>query len=237
MILNCAIIDDEPLAAELLAGYAKKTPFLNLIGVYNSAIDAMRTLRTSPVDLLFLDIQMPELSGLEFATILPPEIMIVFTTAFDQYAIDSFKVNTVDYLLKPISYDSFIKAADKALKRYSDRKKAEIYSRDRVAYVKSDYKLVRINLDDILYVEGVKDYVKIVLEGNAQPIQSLMNMRTFEEFLPKPEFMRVHRSYIVHMPKVSVIDRLRLTIGDVLIPVSDTYKDAVQSYIDSHTLY
>ena len=111
MTLNCAIIDDEPLAADLLAGYAKKTPFLNLVGVYNSAIDAMRTLRTSPVDLLFLDIQMPELSGLEFATILPENTMIVFTTAFDRYAIDSFKVNTVDYLLKPVSYDNFVKGS------------------------------------------------------------------------------------------------------------------------------
>lgn len=236
MNLNCAIIDDEPLAAQLLAGYAERTPFLNLVGVYNNAIDAMRALRSTNINLLFLDIQMPELSGIEFATILPPEVMVIFTTAFDRYAVDSFKVNTVDYLLKPISYETFVKAADKALKRHIDLTKAETYSRDRIIFVKSDYKLLRINLDDILYVEGVKEYVKIVIEGEGKPIMSLMNMKTIEEFLPSPEFLRVHRSFIVHMPKVNAIDRMRLVIGDNIISVSDTYKNAVQEYIDSHTL-
>ena len=236
MTLNCAIIDDEPLAAQLLASYAEKTPFLNLVGVYNNAIDAMRALRSSSINLLFLDIQMPELSGLEFATILPPEVMVIFTTAFDRYAVDSFKVNTIDYLLKPIAYESFVKAADKALKRYSDLKKAETYARDRIVFVKSEYKLQRVNLDNILYVEGVKEYVKIVMEGDEKPIMSLMNMKTLEDFLPSPEFLRIHRSFIVHMPKVNTIDRMRLVIGKNVISVSDTYKNAVQEYIDTHTL-
>ena len=236
MTLNCAIIDDEPLAAQLLASYAEKTPFLNLVGVYNNAIDAMRALRSSSINLLFLDIQMPELSGLEFATILPPEVMVIFTTAFDRYAVDSFKVNTIDYLLKPIAYESFVKAADKALKRYSDLKKAETYARDRIIFVKSEYKLQRVNLDNILYVEGVKEYVKIVMEGDEKPIMSLMNMKTLEDFLPSPEFLRIHRSFIVHMPKVNTIDRMRLVIGENVISVSDTYKNAVQEYIDTHTL-
>ena len=183
MTINCAIIDDEPLAAEMLASYAAKTPFLNLVGVYNSAVEAIRTLRSEPVDLLFLDIQMPELSGLEFATILPPETFIIFTTAFDRYAIDSYKVNTVDYLLKPIAYDNFLKAADKALRRIVDSRKQATYAADRFIYVKSDYKLVRINLDDIMYIEGVKDYVRIVLANSSQPVMCLMNMRTLEEYV------------------------------------------------------
>ena len=236
MTINCAIIDDEPLAAEMLASYAAKTPFLNLVGVYNSAVEAIRTLRSEPVDLLFLDIQMPELSGLEFATILPPETFIIFTTAFDRYAIDSYKVNTVDYLLKPIAYDNFLKAADKALRRIVDSRKQATYAADRFIYVKSDYKLVRINLDDIMYIEGVKDYVRIVLANSSQPVMCLMNMRTLEEYLPTPEFLRVHRSYIVHMSKVQSIDRFRFVFGNTYIPISESYKDVVNDYLNMHTL-
>ena len=236
MTINCAIIDDEPLAAELLSSYAAKTPFLNLVGVYNSAVEAIRTLRSEPVDLLFLDIQMPELSGLEFATILPPETFIIFTTAFDRYAIDSYKVNTVDYLLKPIAYDNFLKAADKALRRIVDSRKQATYAADRFIYVKSDYKLVRIDLDDIMYIEGVKDYVRIVLSNSSQPVMCLMNMRTLEEYLPTPEFLRVHRSYIVHMSKVQSIDRFRFVFGDTYIPISESYKDVVNDYLNMHTL-
>jgi DNA-binding LytR/AlgR family response regulator len=236
MTINCAIIDDEPLAAEMLASYAAKTPFLNLVGVYNSAVEAIRTLRSEPVDLLFLDIQMPELSGLEFATILPPETLIIFTTAFDRYAIDSYKVNTVDYLLKPIAYENFLKAADKALRRIVDSRKQATYAADRFIYVKSDYKLVRIDLDDIMYIEGVKDYVRIVLANSSQPVMCLMNMRTLEEYLPTPEFLRVHRSYIVHMSKVQSIDRFRFVFGDTYIPISESYKDVVNDYLNMHTL-
>ena len=236
MTINCAIIDDEPLAAEMLASYAAKTPFLNLVGVYNSAVEAIRTLRSEPVDLLFLDIQMPELSGLEFATILPPETLIIFTTTFDRYAIDSYKVNTVDYLLKPIAYENFLKAADKALRRIVDSRKQATYAADRFIYVKSDYKLVRIDLDDIMYIEGVKDYVRIVLANNSQPVMCLMNMRTLEEYLPTPEFLRVHRSYIVHMSKVQSIDRFRFVFGDTYIPISESYKDVVNDYLNMHTL-
>ena len=236
MTINCAIIDDEPLAAEMLASYAAKTPFLNLVGVYNSAVEAIRTLRSEPVDLLFLDIQMPELSGLEFATILPPETFIIFTTAFDRYAIDSYKVNTVDYLLKPIAYDNFLKAADKALRRIVDSRKQATYAADRFIYVKSDYQLVRIDLDDIMYIEGVKDYVRIVLANSSQPVMCLMNMRTLEEYLPTPEFLRVHRSYIVHMSKVQSIDRFRFVFGDTYIPISESYKDVVNDYLNMHTL-
>lgn len=235
MILNCAIIDDEPLAGELLKSYVEKTPYLSLSGVYNSALAAMKDLRENPVHLIFLDIQMPELSGVEFAKILPKETKVVFTTAFSQYAIEGYKVSALDYLLKPISYDDFVKASSKALDWFSVTEKQKIYAKDRFMFVKSDYKLQRINLDNILYIEGLKDYVRIYLE-NGDRIMSLMNMKKLEEYLPNPEFLRTHRSYIVHMSKVTTIDRFRMVFGEEYLPISESYKDAVQMYLDSHTM-
>jgi DNA-binding LytR/AlgR family response regulator len=235
MTINCTIIDDEPLAAGLLKSYVEKTPFLILIGTYGSAIEAMKDLREHPVQLLFLDIQMPELSGIEFAKILPHETKIIFTTAFQQYAIEGYKVNALDYLMKPISYDDFLKAADKALEWFSVTQKQDTYARDRFMFVKSDYKLVRIALDDILYIEGLKDYVRIFLQ-DGQKIMSLMNMKKLEEYLPRPEFLRTHRSYIVHMSKAQSIDRFRIVFGQEYIPISDSYKEDVQQYFDLHTL-
>ena len=193
MILTCAIIDDEPLAAELLESYAKKTPELHLVGVYGSAVEAMKELRNNPVDLLFLDIQMPELSGMEFAGILPKKTKVIFTTAFDRYAIDGYKVNAVDYLLKPISYDSFVLSVNRVLERCRDVDRQDVMSADGFVYVKSEYKLVKINFDDILYIEGVKDYIKIYFRDRRKPVMSLMNMKKLEDYLPKSQFMRVHR--------------------------------------------
>ncbi|MBR4920141.1 MAG: response regulator transcription factor [Prevotella sp.] len=235
MTLKCAIIDDEPLAAGLLKSYAEKTPFLELTGTYGSAVEAMKELRANPAHLIFLDIQMPELSGIEFAKILPPETKIVFTTAFQQYAIESYEVNALDYLLKPISYEDFLRVANKALDSIFTRQKQEAYSRDRFMFVKSDYKLLRVDLDDILYIEGLKDYIRITLNDGTK-ILSLMNMRKLDDYLPHPEFMRTHRSYIVHMTKAQTIDRFRIVIGEDYIPISDSYKEPVQQYFDDHTL-
>ncbi len=235
MIINCAIIDDEPLAAGLLKSYAEKTPFLNLMGTYGSALEAMKELREHPAQLLFLDIQMPELSGIEFAKILPHETKIIFTTAFQQYAIEGYKVSAIDYLLKPISFDDFLKAANKALDWFSITQKQQTCAKDRFMFVKSDYKLLRVALDNILYIEGLKDYVRIYLD-DGQRIMSLMNMKKLEEYLPHPEFLRTHRSYIVHMSKAQSIDRFRIVFGEEYIPISDSYKDDVQEYFDQHTL-
>ena len=235
MTINCAIIDDEPLAAGLLESYVSKTPYLNLTGTYNSAITAMRDLRDNPVPLLFLDIQMPELSGVEFAKILPKDTKIIFTTAFPQYALEGSKVNALDYLLKPISYEDFLRATEKAQDWYNMVQKRETYNDDRIMFIKSEYKLLRINLDDILYVEGLKDYVRICLK-NGEKIMSLMSMKKLEDYLPSPEFLRTHRSYIVHMPEVRSIDRFRIVFGDMFIPISDNYKEEVQQYLDNHTL-
>lgn len=235
MTINCAIIDDEPLAAELLKSYAKKTPFLNLTGTYGSALEAMKELRDQPAQLLFLDIQMPELSGIEFAKILPPETKIIFTTAFQQYAIEGYKVNALDYLMKPIAYEDFLKAANKALEWFSVTQKQQTYADDRFMYVKSDYKLVRVALDDILYIEGLKDYVRIYLE-DGQRIMSLMNMKKLEDYLPHPEFLRTHRSFIVHMTKAQSVERFRIVFGNQFIPISDSYKEEVLEYFEQHTL-
>lgn len=236
MTLNCIIIDDEPLAASLLVSYAQKTPFIHLIGAYNSAVEAIKEVRSNQIDLIFLDIQMPDLSGLEFSKILPPETKIVFTTAFKQYAIEGYKVNALDYLTKPISYESFIAASNKALDWFHHIKKIKQDDQDRFIYVKSEYKLIQIHLKDILFIEGLKDYVKFYLENEQPPIMSLMNMKTIEDNLPHPEFLRCHRSYIVHMPKVKLIDRFRFVFGDKFIPISERYKDNIQKYLESHTM-
>ena len=227
MILSCAIIDDEPLAAELLASYVSKTPGLRLAGVYESAVTAMKELRERPVDLLFLDIQMPELSGLEFATLLPKDTRIIFTTAFDRYAIDGYKVDAADYLLKPVSNDRFAASVNKVIEWFETNERRKTAARDRFVYVKSEYKLIRLDFDDILYIEGLKDYVKIYFEAPRKPVLSLVNMKRVEDCLPKPQFMRVHRSFIVNMAKVSMVDRGRIVVGDVFIPVSESYKGQV----------
>ena len=235
MIITCAIIDDEPLAAGLLESYVKKTPYLSLQGTYNSAIQAMKNLREDPVQLLFLDVQMPELSGLEFSKVLPKSIKVIFTTAFSQYALDGFKANALDYLLKPISYEDFQKSTDKAYEWFSICMKQDVYKRDRFMLVKSDYKLLRVGLDDILYIEGEKDYVSFVMK-NGEKVMSLMSMKKLDDFLPKPEFLRTHRSFIVHMPEVQLVDRFRIVFGDVYVPISENYKEEVLAYLNQHTL-
>lgn len=233
MTLNCAIVDDEPLALNLLESYVNKTPFLHLAGKYSSAVQAMKELPGKQVDLLFLDIQMPELNGLEFSRMVDQRTRIIFTTAFGQYAIDGYKVNALDYLLKPISYVDFLQAANKAVQWFEllQRPKEEIDS----IFVKSEYKLVQIELKNILYVEGLKDYIKIYEEGESKPILSLMSMKAMEELLPPSRFMRVHRSYIVQKDKIRVIDRGRIVFGKNYIPISDSYKQTFQEFLDKRS--
>lgn len=238
MILKCAIVDDEPLALELLKSYVKKTPVLELNGAYSSAIEAMKMLPDNPVDLLFLDIQMPELNGLEFSHMVPEDTRIVFTTAFGQYALDGYKVNALDYLLKPISYTDFLQSVNKAV-QWFDRKRGtdnEPTDKPDFIYVKSDYKLIQISLQDILYIEGLKDYVKIHLEGESRPILSLTSLKALEEKLPTDRFIRVHRSYIVQKQKIKVIDKARIVFGKEYIPVSESYKQELQNYINDHSV-
>ena len=242
MIIKCAIVDDEPLAVELLASYVNKIPFLELCGKYTNATDALHGIGETPVDLLFLDIQMPELNGLELSKMLPENTRIVFTTAFNQYAVDGFRVNALDYLLKPISYADFLEACNKALQWFQLVQQqqqgestfaAPAAEEIKSIFVKSEYKLLQINLDDIRYIEGLKDYVKIYTEQSPHPILSLMNMKAIEQMLPASRFIRVHRSFIVQKSKIREIERNRIVFGDVYIPIGDSYKQAFQDFINA----
>lgn len=234
-MITCAIVDDEPLAVDLLESYVQKTPFLKLEGKYSNAIDAMAGLRNQPVDLLMLDIQMPELSGLEFAKVIPNSTRIIFTTAFNQYAIDGYKVNAIDYLLKPISYREFLNSVTKAESIINASSQAANCQSDSF-FVKSDYKLVRIYFDDITYIEGLKDYVKIYLDSSPRPLLSLTSMHAIESHLPTEKFQRIHRSYIINMNKIKILERGQIIFGEKRLPISDSYKEQVQNYIHSRTL-
>ena len=240
MTIKCAIIDDEPLAVELLASYVSKIPFLELNGKYTNATDALHGIGQNPVDLLFLDIQMPELNGLELSRMVPESTRIVFTTAFNQYAIDGFRVNALDYLLKPISYADFLEASTKAMQWFQLVHQSEQAApaapadeEPRSIFVKSEYKLLQIDLDDIRYIEGLKDYVKIYTEQSPHPILSLMNMKAIEQMLPTSRFIRVHRSFIVQKSKIREIERNRIVFGDVYIPIGDSYKQAFMDFINA----
>jgi DNA-binding LytR/AlgR family response regulator len=244
MVLTCAIIDDEPLAVSLLESYVNKTPFLQLEGMYNSAVDALDQFSRQPVELLFLDIQMPELNGLEFSRIIGNDTRIIFTTAFGQYALDSYKVNALDYLLKPISYPDFLQSANKALQWYDLFHKPEEKASEPVLnktkaesiFVKSEYKLIQVELRKILYIEGLKDYIKIYTEGETRPVISLMSMKTMEDLLPTDRFIRVHRSFIVQPEKIKVIDRNRIVFGKEYIPISDSYRQKFNDFLNEHSL-
>ena len=238
--MKVAIIDDEPLAVELLVHYVRQIPFLELAGTWNSAVEAERELQEAQPDLLLLDIQMPELTGMQLARMLPRQTMVIFTTAFPQYALEGYQVNSVDYLLKPIDFPLFSKAIQKAWERHCNMTPDRAF-----IYVKSDYQQVRIYLRDIRYIESLKDYVKIHLlpssnmpssaGGSTRHVVTMISMKTLEAFLPTPQFMRVHRSFIVQMPLVCRIDKQGILLDDVCIPVSDTYRETVMQFVREHT--
>jgi DNA-binding LytR/AlgR family response regulator len=235
--LRCCIIDDEPLARELIASYIEKNPFMTLVGSFGSAQDAVRTVIEDNIDVIYLDINMPQLNGMEFARIVPQSCRIIFTTAYDKYAIEGFKVNALDFLLKPISYEEFAESANRALAWCDLRRRAEASDTSReYLMVKSEYRLVQIPVRDILFIEGVKDYVKIYLDGEDKAIMTLMNMKTLEHTLPANRFIRVHRSYIVNSTKIRIVERNRILFGRHAIPVSDSYKQQFSDYISAHML-
>lgn len=235
MAVTCYIIDDEPLAIKLLEGYVKKTPFLELLGSSSNPVKALEDVIRDAPELIFLDIQMPELNGLEFSRMVGGRSKIIFTTAFDKYAVESYRLNALDYLLKPIPYSDFLNAAEKALK--DKEKTAEAMPVESI-FVKSDYKLKKVEIKDILYIEGLKDYVKIHLEGIAEPVTSLMSLKYMEEMLPSDKFMRVHRSFIVNIGKVKIIERNRIVFGKEYIPISDSIKnDFIQALSKNAIIY
>lgn len=235
-MIKCCIIDDEPLARELLEGYVHKTPFLQLVGSFESGTEAVKTIIAGEIDLLFLDINMPCINGIEFAEIVPPSCRIVFVTAYEQYALKGYKVNAIDYLLKPVDYQEFFKAANKVAQWHSmNRAYIERGSNDMdCIIVKSGYKLVQININDILYIEGQKDYIRIYLDSNQEPISSLINLKSLESILPAYRFIRVHRSFIVNTSKIRIIERNRIVFGKTYIPISDSHRQQYNDYIHRH---
>lgn len=237
MTLTCMVIDDEPLAVGLLEGYVRTTPFLTLQGSYCSATAAFEALQKTPADLLFCDIQMPGLSGMDLARLLPERTRVVFTTAFSSYAVEGYRVNALDYLLKPISYQDFLAAAEKALKWFGMSGPARDTggAADSII-VKTEYRLLRIPLASILYIEGLKDYVKIYLKDAEQPVLSLMSMKFLEEELPSDRFIRVHRSFIVQPSNMSYVEHGRIVFGKARIPVSDTCRQAFLNFLSAHSI-
>lgn len=239
--ISCVAVDDEPMALNLVESYIEKTPFLELKTKCSSAIEAMQFIKEHPVDLLFLDIQMPDLTGIEFSKMLPDSTRVIFTTAFDHYALEGFKVDAIDYLLKPFDYAEFLAAVNKAQKWFNLVKEksneAQIISKEKeFLFVKSEYKQLRIKLDDVLYFEGLKDYIKIWLKDNPKPILTLMSLKSLEEELPSTQFMRVHRSFIVSLSNIDVIERSQIIINKQRITVSEQYKPNFLEFINKNSL-
>jgi DNA-binding LytR/AlgR family response regulator len=245
MILNCIAVDDEPLALGLVSSFIEQTPFLKLIGRFSSAVEALRAIHAQKVDVVFLDIQMPDLNGIELARVLDNsktnKPRIIFTTAYNQFALEGYRVDALDYLLKPFNYEEFLHAANKALAYAELLEKsnatpapaavAEERIEDEYLFLKVEYQLVRIALNDILYIEGLKDYVKVWLQSAEKPILSLTSLKSLEEKLPSKRFMRVHRSFIVSLDKINSITRNALQIGKVNITVGDQYKEAFSHFL------
>lgn len=239
--LTCFAIDDEPHALELTRNFITRTPFLRYTGGSDRVSDGLKALHENPVDLLFLDIEMPHTNGLELANMLNQQVlqnppMIVFTTAFDQFAIDGFRVNAIDFLLKPFSYEDFLRASNRAF-RQATLRSANVEHTPEIdhLFVKVDYSLVRVDFKDILYMVGLKDYTKIFLRHTPRPLLTLTSLKALEEKLPTHSFMRVHRSYIVGLNQISSITRTSLQIGDTTIPIGDQFKDAIRNFVDHRT--
>lgn len=237
-MITAIAIDDEPLALQLVTGYIEKTPGLKLARSFDNPLDAIEFLSNEGVDLIFVDIQMHDLTGLEFTRSLVKGPKVIFTTAYDKYALEGFKLDVVDYLLKPFSYEEFLKAVQKAQRLIKLEKGVpdQVEANNEFLFLKSDYKIKRINFNDILYIEGLKDYVKIYTQNSIKPVMSLTTMKLLESKLPESRFMRVHRSFIVNLEKIDTIERSRIVFGKTYIPVSDQYKDKFQEFLDKNFL-
>jgi DNA-binding LytR/AlgR family response regulator len=235
MILKCVIIDDEPLAIDVIAEHIARTPFLETIQKFTHSIKAFEYLSENRADLVFVDIQMPDLSGIELVRKLSNPPVIIFTTAHDQYALDGYKVDAIDYLLKPIDYPEFLKAVEKAKKWiYANHGLLTVKSDKQFLFIKSEHKVTRIELNSIVFVEGMSEYVRIHRE-NARPIMSLLSLKSLEDQLPKEKFMRVHKSYIVNLQKISEVDNNTIVCGNGnTISVGKLYKDTFQQYVNSN---
>lgn len=236
-MIKCIAIDDEPLALTQIKGYIEKTPFLSLEATFESGIEALDYLQNNKIDLMFVDIQMPDLNGMDLVKSLSNRPEVIFTTAYSDYAVEGFKVDALDYVLKPLDYPTFLKAANKAQKHFgtveiaADNHRANINS----LFIKSEHRIMRIEINQILFIEGMREYVRIHLE-NMKPIMTLISMKKIALKLPETQFMRIHRSYIVNLEKITTIERSRVIFDKVIIPVSDQHKEKFQKYIKDNFL-
>lgn len=243
-MIKVLAIDDEPLALQQLVSYIQKVSFLQLVGQCQSALEAKEFLNREPVDAVFCDINMPDLNGMDFVKSLAAPPLIVFTTAYSEYAVEGFKVNAVDYLLKPFGLDDFRRAANRLKERLETSPVAVPVAEmpqsnaeeDDTIFIKTDYKVVKIAISDIRYIEGMSEYLKIHLEGQPKPLVTLLSMKKMEEYLP-PSFMRIHRSYITNLKKIQEVNKNRVIMdADTYLPIGDNYKEAFNDYLNTRFL-
>ncbi len=243
--LRCFVVDDEPLAVKMLENFIARTPFLELVASFTDPVLALSEMRTQAPDLVFLDIQMPDLSGMELSRMVPAGTRIIFTTAFKQYAFESYEVSALDFLLKPIRYQKFLEAAEKAREWFTLKEAATAAASPAApaseaktsTFFKVDGALRKVEFDDILFVEGMKDYVMVFLASQKQPLVTHVTMKGMEEMLPAGQFMRIHRSFIVALDKVaSVSGTGDVKVGDRLLHVSDAYREAFDAYLREHSI-
>lgn len=243
MKINCLIVEDEPLARNLMTAYIEKIPYLNLLQACSNPLEAIDFLRENHVDLLFLDVQMPEITGITLLKILQKKPLVILTTAYSEYALEGYEHDVMDYLLKPITFERFLKAVEKAHVRLSNTQNITVIQEKLInttdnvqpfIFVKDGTKLVKIKLSDILYVEGLKDYVTI--HTRTQKVVTLQRLKILEEELPENKFIRIHNSYIVAFEAIDAIEKEKVQIGSVFIPISDTYRKSFKEFIDTSNL-
>lgn len=237
-MIRCLAIDDEPLALQQLTAYIKKIPFLELVDSCQSAHDALTVMNQEVIDAIFVDINMPDLNGMDFVKSLPVPPLVVFTTAYSEYAVEGFKVDAVDYLLKPFGLTDFQRAANKVKARYDQQNTAVIaQDEEDTLFLKTDYKVIRIDVKDVRYVQSMSEYLKIFLEGRAKPVIVLLSMKKMEERLPENQFMRIHRGYIINLKKIQEVNKNRVIMDEeTYLPIGDNYKEAFNSYLESKFL-
>ena len=237
-MITAVAIDDEPLALQLIVDYIQKTPDLILAGQFENPLEAVHFISNNQVDLVFTDIQMPGLNGIEFTRSMVNRPVVIFTTAFDKYALEGFRLDVADYLLKPFTYEEFLMSVQKAERMIRSVMKPaeEVRADNEFLFLKSDYKIKRINFSNVIYIEGLKEYVKVYTAQSDKPILSLTSLKNLETKLPPDRFMRVHRSFIVNLEKIETIDRSRIVFGKKYIPVGDQYRDKFQEFLDKNFL-
>ena len=239
MKVNCVIVEDEPLARNLMTEYVRKVPSLNLIEACSSPLAAIEVLRTNSVDLLFLDVQMPELTGISLLKVLQKRPLVVLTTAYSEYALEGYELDVVDYLLKPITFERFLRAVDKVTQRLEGKQAPTVEKvvhdgGNQFMFVKDGTKLVKVQLNDILYIEGLKDYVTI--HTKQQKITSLQRMKALEEQLPSDHFIRIHNSYIVSLKAIEVVHKGEVQVGGTLLPIGETFKKSFREFIEKNQM-